>query len=267
LLGGIESYLLQTEYQFFVASHRWSATRVNRIAELFLERGAEGVILINSDAFPGIDLPMVRIGRHDPPVKGTSIIVDNYAGALAAMQYLHSLGHNKLAFIKGHEDSVDTVDRWRAVVQAARDLSIPINPSHVVELERLGVHPMAPVEEGMRCAEKLLPYRSEFTALMTFNDISAIGAITRFREAGWNVPSDLSVVGFDDVFEACITYPSLTTVQQPLRLMGETAAREIIEGITNGARDNEIVFTPKLIVRNSTAPARAQHRSRHASLV
>jgi len=256
LLGGIENHLLKGDYHFFVASHQWSESRVSRTAELFLERGVEGVILVNSEFFPESALPVVRIGRHDPQLKGTSLIVDNHAGILSALKHLVSLGHQRIAFIKGHQNSADTEDRWDAVVCAARKLSIHIDPSLVVQLERLGTHPMAPVEEGMRCAERLLPRRGDFSALIAFNDISAIGAINRFRDAGWNIPQDLSVVGFDDVVEASITYPALTTVRQPLRLMGETAAREIISAIAKGSKDQQIVFTPELIVRNSTAPFR-----------
>ena len=260
LLAGIEQYLIHGEYQFFVASHQWSEARITRTAELFEERGAEGVILVNSDFFPEIDLPVVRIGRHDPPTKGTSLIVDNHAGIRSALGHLVSLGHRKIAFIKGHTDSSDTEDRWDAVVEAARQLNLTIDPALVTQLERLGNLPMAHVEEGVRCAQRLLPYRRNFTAVMAFNDISAIGAINCFREAGFSIPDDISIVGFDDVAEASITYPTLTTVQQPLRLMGETAAREIISAITEGSKDQQIVFIPKLIVRNSTAPPKSARR-------
>jgi LacI family transcriptional regulator len=180
------------------------------------------------------------------------------------MEHLVSLGHRKIAFIKGHVGSSDTEDRWEAVKATAHELSIPIDPSLVVQLERLGRQPMAPVQEGMQCAEKLLPHRGEFTALLAFNDISAIGAMNRFRDAGWSIPKDLSVVGFDDVIEASITYPALTTVQQPLRTMGETAAREIIFAITEGTKNEQIVFTPQLVVRNSTALVKNNKRSRRA---
>ena len=261
LLAGIEEYLLGGEYNFFVASHQWSQQRITRTAELFRDRGAEGVILVNSDFFPDIDIPVVRIGRHDPPVKGTSLILDNHAGIRRALEHLVSLGHRKLAFLKGHKDSSDTEDRWAAVVEAARQLSLPIEPSLVVQLERLGTRPMAHVEEGVRCAKRLLPYHRDFTALVAFNDISAIGAINCFREAGYSVPNDFSVIGFDDVVEASITYPALTTVQQPLRKMGETAAREVIAAIDNGPKDQQIIFKPKLIIRNSTAPAKTAKRS------
>jgi len=261
LLAGIEQYLFQSDYHFFVASHQWSESRIRRTAELFQERGVEGVILVNSDSFPKSHLPVVRIARHDPPLKGTSLIVDNHEGVRRALEHLVSLGHRKIAFIKGHPGSADTEDRWDSVLVAANQLSIRIDPSLIAQLERVGTQPMAPVEEGMRCAEQLLPHRGEFTALLAFNDISAIGAINRFRDAGWSIPEDLSVVGFDDVIEASITYPALTTVQQPLRLMGATAAREIISAITDGPQDRQIVFSPQLIVRNSTAAVKTPKRA------
>jgi LacI family transcriptional regulator len=71
-------------------------------------------------------------------------------------------------------------------------------------------------------------------------------------------------VGFDDVIEASIAYPALTTVQQPLRLMGETAAREIIAAITDGSNPQQIAFTPNLVIRNSTAPVKSTKRMRPA---
>jgi len=265
LLAGIEQFLFQSDYHFFVSSHQWSDTRLIKTAELFQERGVEGVILVNSEFFPKIDLPVVRIGRHSSANTGTSLMVDNHAGILKAMEHLVSLGHRKIAVFKGHQFSADTEDRWDAVVAAARQLSITIDPALVVQLERMGTRPEAPVEEGARCAEQLLPHRNKFTALLAFNDMSAIGAMNRFRDAGWNVPQDVSVIGFDDVMEACIAYPALTTVQQPLREMGETAAREITSAITDGVKDQQLVFTPKLIVRHSTAAVRASelhHRSK-----
>ena len=256
LLAGIEEYLVGGEYHFFVASHQWSEERIKRTAQLFQERGAEGVIVVNSDFFPDINLPIVRIGRTAAPRKGTSLILDNHAGIRQALEYLVSLGHSKIAFIKGHQGSSDTEDRWDAMVAAARELSIPIEPNRVVQLEQLGLRPMGHLEEGARCAQRLLAQGGAFTALMAFNDISAIGAINCFREAGYSVPQDISVIGFDDVAEASMIFPPLTTVQQPLRKMGETAAEEIVSAITNGPKTQQIVFTPQLVIRKSTAPLR-----------
>jgi DNA-binding LacI/PurR family transcriptional regulator len=253
VLAGIEEYLLQSNYHFFVASHQWSKTRVERTTQMFLERGVDGIILVNTDLGSEVDLPVVKIGKAGTGGRGTSIIINNHEGIQRALEHLVSLGHRKIAFFKGHKDSADTEDRWDAVVTAARNLSIKVNPKLVLQLERVGTQQTSAIEEGTRCAEQLLSSHREFTALMAFNDISAIGAINRFREDGWCIPQDLSVVGFDDVVAARITYPPLTTVQQPLRKMGEIAAREVISAITDGAKDQQLVLTPELVIRNSTA--------------
>jgi LacI family transcriptional regulator len=255
VLEGIEEYLLQSDYHFFLASHEWSKTRIERTIQMFLERGVDGMILINTPLSSGVDhLPLAAIGKAYSLERGISITIDNHAGIRSALQHLVSLGHRKIAFIKGHKGSADTEDRWDAVVAAARSLSIKVDPQLVVQLQRLGVQQISAIEEGARCAQGLFSRQREFTALMAFNDISAIGAINRFREHGWRMPEDLSVVGFDDVVAARIVYPALTTVQQPLQLIGETAAREVINAIANGVKDQQLVLTPKLVVRSSTAP-------------
>jgi LacI family transcriptional regulator len=256
VLGAIEEYLLQSDYRYFLATHEWSKTRIERTIEMFLERGVDGLILINTPLRSEVDLPLAVIGKADRVRRAVSIVIDNHAGMRRALEHLVSLGHRKIAFIKGHKDSADTEDRWDGFVTAARALSIKVDPRLVVQLERLGAQQISAIEEGARCAQQLLSRRREFTALMAFNDISAIGAINRFREHAWRIPEDLSVVGFDDVVAARIVYPSLTTVQQPLQLMGQMAAREVINAITHGVKDEQMVLTPQLVVRNSTAPAR-----------
>jgi LacI family transcriptional regulator len=262
VLGGIEEYLLQSDYHYFLASHQWSNTRIERTMQMFLERGVDGIILINTPLVSEVDLPVAKIGKADNSHQGISIIIDNHEGIRRALEHLASLGHRKIAFFKGHKDSADTEDRWDAFVAAAQRFSIKVDPKLVVQLERLGAQQTSAIEEGARGAQQLLSRHREFTALMAFNDISAIGAINRFREHGWRIPQDVSVVGFDDVVAARIAYPALTTVQQPLQLMGETAAREVINAITHGVKDQQLVLTPKLIVRNSTATARVTRPKR-----
>jgi len=262
VLGGIEKHLLQSDYHFFLASHEWSSTRIERTIQMFLDRGVDGLIFINTPLGSAIELPLAVIGKANTGSRAISITIDNYAGIRRALEHLASLGHRKIAFMKGHKDSADTEDRWNAVVAAARSLSLKVDPKLVVQLERLGAQQTSALEEGARCVQQLFLRRREFTALMAFNDISAIGAINCFRERGWRIPEDLSVVGFDDVVAARIVYPALTTVQQPLQLMGETAAREVINAIANGAEDKQVVLTPQLVVRNSTARARASSAPR-----
>jgi DNA-binding LacI/PurR family transcriptional regulator len=102
----------------------------------------------------------------------------------------------------------------------------------------------------------LLARKQPFTALFAYNDISAIGSIYAFQEAGLHVPDDLSVVGFDDIEGAAYLSPSLTTVRQPLQEMGEIAARTLLDRIEERVKYiPEISIAPEFVVRNSTAPA------------
>src|SRR5208282_533227 len=95
-------------------------------------------------------------------------------------------------------------------------------------------------------------------AIFCFNDIAAIGAMRALKDAGIGVPEDVSVIGFDDILGASYHTPSITTVRQPLEEMGRQGARILLDRIANPAQEfePEIVLTPPLIVRESTAQAR-----------
>jgi len=112
-------------------------------------------------------------------------------------------------------------------------------------------------ELGYRLVRQLLERRRDFTAVFCFNDISAIGAIRALTDVGLRVPGDVSVMGFDDIITAAFNQPSLTTVKQPLRQMGQTAARVLLERIANPEKEYpaELVMQPELLVRESTGPA------------
>jgi LacI family transcriptional regulator len=103
---------------------------------------------------------------------------------------------------------------------------------------------------------KLLKTGQAFSALFAFNDISALGAIRALRESGRRIPEDVSVIGFDDIQSAAYQNPGLTTIRQPLRHMGMTAAETLVRRI-NSPKSAEypknIVVEPELIVRGSTA--------------
>ena len=105
--------------------------------------------------------------------------------------------------------------------------------------------------------QQLLQQNRRFTAIISFNDIAAIGAIRALRDANLKVPEDVSIVGFDDISVAAYYEPRLTTIRQPLRSMGETAARILLQRI-QGFKDypEEFAVPPELIIRDTTAPAR-----------
>jgi LacI family transcriptional regulator len=128
----------------------------------------------------------------------TRISIDNAFGIRKAINHLVSLGRREIAFIKGPEGSGDTEERWNAVLSTCKGLGVRVDSRLTIQLERIKAGTRQ-TEEGRIAAETLLGRDKPFTALVAFNDISALGAMTALREAGRKVPEDVSVIGFDDI--------------------------------------------------------------------
>ena len=158
-----------------------------------------------------------------------------------------------IAFIKGPEGSGDTQERWNAVLSTCKALGVRVDPRLTIQLRRLEPGTRH-AEEGRIAAEGLLRHGKRFTALVAFNDISALGAMTALREAGRKVPEDVSVIGFDDIEFASLAFPALTTIRQPMHEMGATAAELLIRKLANDESVQNMRVRPELIVRSSTCP-------------
>ncbi len=254
VLSGIEDYLLQEGYIYFVTCHRHKPDLIAEYPKLLMRRAVEGLIAVDTPCHDHLSLPVVSISGHRGVRGVTNIVLDHPRAALLALEHLKGLGHRHIAFIKGQTFSSDTEVRWEAIQRAGEQLGLEIDPRRVVQLEGDVPSP----ELGYTVTQKLLATREPFTALFAFNDISAIGAIRALREAGLRVPEDVSVVGFDDVQSAAFQNPALTTVHQPLRRMGVLAAETLLRRIAKPANSpypQFLVVQPDLVVRNSTAPA------------
>lgn len=259
VLSGIEDYLLQAGYFYFVVSHRHKTDLIEEYPKLLLGRSVDGIIAVDTPWKEPLRVPVVTVSGHYE-VKGvTNVEVDHDMAAELALRHLYELGHRRLAFIKGQEFSSDTELRWNAIVRSAQRLGLTVSRKLVRQL----VGDIPSPELGYNVARKLIAARESFTALFAFNDISAIGAIQALRESGLQVPGDVSVVGFDDIPSAAFQSPGLTTVRQPLRKMGKIAAETLLRRITSSkpdAKPTRIVVEPELAARGTTGPAPAQRK-------
>lgn len=253
VLSGFERRLLNTGYTSLVATHLWSPELLQRHVETLCDRGVEGLLLINSTPNESPGIPAVTICTDRCPIWSTRIAIDNAFGIRKAMNHLASLGHREIAFVKGPEGSGDTQERWNAVVATCKTLGVRVDPRLTVQLERLEPG-TGHAEEGRIAAEDLLRRGKRFTALVAFNDISALGAMTALRDAGRKVPEDVSVIGFDDIEFAGLAFPPLTTIRQPMHEMGATAAELLLRKLANDESVQNIRVRPELIVRSSTCP-------------
>jgi DNA-binding LacI/PurR family transcriptional regulator len=253
VMSGVEDYLLQEGYFYFVASHRHRADLIDEYPRMFMERSVDGLIAVDTPWRLNLSVPVVTVSGHNN-VKGVANIVLNHQRAAeVALKHLFHLGHRQIAFIKGQEFSSDTEVRWTNIEHAAHRLGLTIHPRLVTQLEGDSPSPRL----GYMATKMLLASAEPFSALFAFNDVSAMGAIRALRESGLQVPKDVSVVGFDDIQSAAFQNPGLTTVRQPLREMGRAAAEILLKRIHRPGsehRDHHIV-EPELVIRETTGPA------------
>jgi LacI family transcriptional regulator len=221
-------------------------------------RGTRGVILLLSQLterqrgeLAARDLPFVVIDpTAEPGPEVSSVGATNWLGGLAATKHLVDLGHERIAIITGPTEllcSRARLDGYRAALERA-GLSVD---------DRLVRPGDFRVKAGYEQAKVLLTLNKRPTAIFAGNDLSALGVLRAAREAGFRVPEDLSVVGFDDIPLAEWSTPSLTTVRQPLTEMAAVAVRILVEtAASGGSLKRRVELATDLVVRESTAPPR-----------
>jgi len=267
VLEGVEDVLLEEGYFYFTASHRRRKDLLEEYPRLLLSRSVEGFIAIDTALEHEHPVPVVAVAGHRKIPGVTNVVLDQVRAAELILTHLHQLGHRKVAFMRGGSHSSDADERWECLMQVARTLKLPIRPEWLVQLElkvstpELGYVPTVellnrqanlPSESGKSKLDDM------FTALVCYNDIAAIGAIKALREHHLRVPEDISIVGFDDIQAAGFQNPSLTTIRQPLRSMGATAASILLRRIRGQGSDPDMVrVLPELVIRESTLPPKA----------
>lgn len=253
VMSGIGDYLINAGYFYFAAHHRHKPELIEEYTRMFIARGAQGIIAVDTLLDHPISIPLVAVAGHRRMQGVTNVALDHHRAAELTLSHLHSLGHRKVAFMRGQTFSSDSDARWKGLVAMAEKLKIAIRPDLVVTLTR----DISSPELGYPVVHQLLASGVVFTALVAFNDVSAIGAIRALQDANLRVPADISVIGFDDIKVAGFTQPRLTTIHQPLEEFGRIAGEHLVDRIQGGARSRqEIAVQPTLIARESTGPVR-----------
>jgi DNA-binding LacI/PurR family transcriptional regulator len=251
VLVGVEEFLIEEGYFYLTASHRRKPDLIEEYPRLLMDRSVEGFILIDTILEKSLSLPVVVIAGHRKIEGATNVVLDQRRAAELALRHLYQLGHRKIAFMRGGSHSSDADDRWNCLMAVARDMKLVVPPELTIQLQLRVSTP----ELGFEPAKELIQRGADFTAMVCYNDISAIGAIRACMDRGLRVPADVSIVGFDDIQGAAFHNPSLTTIRQPLTQMGKVAARILLQRIRGQATFPDIVpIHPELVIRESTCP-------------
>lgn len=253
LLRGVSDALDNTDYDVLAyagsvsaGEHAgWERRSLSKLGGTLID----GAILVTpTSTATHASVPTVAVDPHVGGHEAATVSVANVDGARAATAHLLSLGHRRVAHLRGRTDLESAREREQGYRDALDAAGIPFDPSLVAE----GGYRTADSTEG---AHAILDLPDTPTAVFAANDLSAIEMIRVATERGLRVPADLSVVGFDDILDAASHTPQLTTVRQPLPEMGTAAVRMLLD-ILHGDDPDPVRMPTTLIVRESTAPPR-----------
>lgn len=255
VIRGIEQVARDAGYSVLLGDTRYDAAIENSYADFVSTRQADGLISLLPRVPPlraegagaqGSRIPFVNVSEYVDDAAIARVHVDNVAAMAGATDYLLSLGHRRIAHVRGRSGSPISLDRERGYRRALESWGVAVDPALVVGGD-------FSVESGIRAAERLFAGATMPTAIVCANDETAIGVIDAALDQGMRVPEDLSVAGFDDIPLARHFRPALTTVAQPMHAIGREAAQLLLEILRDPATPPRRRIMPtQLIVRGST---------------
>ncbi len=262
LIKGFEDVAIHQGYEILVNSTNYDLARMALCMRRMLERKVEGVAIMTSemdkhlvDQLVHRNVPMVFLDVG-PTGEGISRIVVDYAmGVNEAVEHLLQLGHRKIGFISGPPALKSARIRHTAFLRSLTRYGIDEDKRLVEE----GDHT---VDGGLNAMTRMLASGCSPTAVLTSNDLTAIGTMRAVRRAGLSVPHDISVVGFDDIRLAEFTEPPLTTVRLSRLELGERAFHALLRGLDEPSRaqlDGKV--ETHLVIRESTCQAPAKPKT------
>ncbi|MEP7452915.1 LacI family DNA-binding transcriptional regulator [Phyllobacterium sp. SB3] len=253
LAVGMDMVVQSAGYVQFLAHSGESVDRQREVIASMRENGIAGLILSPARGTEPNDIkalvesgiPVVVVVRNLPGVKVSTLLSDNYAGAKAAVRHLVGLGHRRIAFMGGFQDTAVFGERLRGYRNALADVGIPVD-------ERFIIHSAPSRAGGVIALERLMVLTGRPTAALCLNDAVAFGVCDGLRANGLEPGKSFAIIGFDDVIEAKTAVPALTTVSVDPQGMGQRAAQLLLKQINSGQRDQESIITSvRLVVRQS----------------
>ncbi|MCC5875989.1 MAG: LacI family DNA-binding transcriptional regulator [Candidatus Sumerlaeia bacterium] len=235
-----------------VISPPWRGSGEYEVPKFVRERSVDGLLILGNivdeimDRLLGCGLPMVLVDTEMPGHGVDSIVSDGFNGARDGVNHLINLGHRDIAMLAASQVDWSTRQRYSGYVTALAEAGIPFREELVVRASH--------GEEGGRSAvHELLARDQDFSAIFSVNDEMAIGAMISLREAGLDVPRDVSLVGFDDIHLSRLVQPGLTTMRVDHKQMGRMAATLMLNRLESPPETSmQHMFPVKLVERGST---------------
>ena len=257
LIRSFEKILVENGREMLMATTDFHPSRIQQSIRRMLVRRVDGVALIASeiDTEPIESLihnrvPLVTMDRRITGPGLSDVLINNTSGMDEAISHLKDLGHSEIGFVGGMIGPTISDHRSHAFIKALKKHGLTANP----EFMRAGNYRISGGEAAMR---ELLQFRGGPTAILTANDLTAIGALRAIHRHGLTVPGDYSVIGFDDIELSDILHPPLTTLRLSRQEFAEIffSALESMRGKPH-ADGRQYSIKTSLVIRESTGPAK-----------
>lgn len=251
VIKGIEGKAKEFHYTTLIADSEGDANSELEIVKSLASK-VDGLILIsprmNKTDFKNMEnfeIPIIVLNRQDSGVGIANVCVDNFSAMSELCGLLLTLGHRNITFLNGPKGSWQREERQRAISNSGK-----------YGLRPTTIDGGGTIESGYENFE--LAFESQPTAIICFNDLVALGVITRAKELGIRIPQDLSVTGFDDNDFAKYSSPTLTTIQSPQIPLGIIGWETLFTRMNKGITATAPLIKATMVVRESTGAARIQ---------
>ncbi|WP_435929043.1 LacI family DNA-binding transcriptional regulator [Dryocola sp. BD613] len=253
MTAGLSQEMERHDLLLFLANSEESGERQQKFVDSLMRNNACGMVLCAARETPPLffetlkrrNIPAIMVVRPLDDVDFDFVGTDNFLGTQLATQHLLRLGHRHIAFIGGGENSITRAQRIGGYSSKLLENHIQPNSEWVVSSA-------ASQSDGARVAEALLRRYPEITAAVCYQDIVALGVMQTLRKMGRSPGKDFALVGFDDVTEAALVQPALTTVSVAAKEIGRKAGELLFSRIQgNDEPPKRIILPPALVIRES----------------
>ncbi|MBM7693441.1 DNA-binding LacI/PurR family transcriptional regulator [Peribacillus deserti] len=257
VIKGISSFAHSEDYSLYITTGETDEEIYSDVMKMVKGKRVDGIILLYSrESDPVLEFltdnsfPFVLVGKPPEDVRKNITYVDNdnYAVSRELTQFLLSLGHERIAFIGGHEKLIVTKNRLAGFLDTLALSKISVPAEYVKHTDFI-------MDGGKKSISELLALKVPPTAIFVTDDVLALGILNALHEKGISVPDEMNVVSFNNLFFSEFTSPPLTTVEVNIYQLGYEAARSVVELIEERGNSPKCITVPtEIVVRKTTEP-------------
>ncbi|GAM70832.1 purine nucleotide synthesis repressor [Vibrio sp. JCM 19236] len=255
VVDGVESYCYRQGYTLILCNTGGIYEKQRDYIRMLAEKRVDGLLVMCSDLTEELremldshpNIPKVVMDWGPESSMADKIIDNSEEGGYIAAKHLIENGHDKIACLTGQAEKLACIERVAGYKRALAEANIEFNPEYILEGN-------FECDTAVEAADKLaaMPIETRPTSVFCFNDIMALGLISRLQQHNLKVPEDISVIGYDNIDLAAYFAPPLTTIHQPKRRVGKTAFEILLERINDKEHDRRVFeMQPELISRDS----------------